>query len=119
MYKVYNKWKKYNESFSYNFRNDCVLLRNVIDGDNIRFDDVFNVLNGQHPRLLRLLLQKKTSIQTIVVLNEILSFNKNWDKEIAEKVVWPKISSTITKLKGFMRYNKTECKLIMKEVFNG
>ena len=114
---IYLDYKKRKESFRYHFRNDLLYINDVINADNIRFDDVFNVLNGQHPRLLRLLLQKKTSIQTIVVLNEILSFNKNWDKEIAEKVVWPKISSTITKLKGFMKYNKTECKLIMKEIF--
>ena len=85
---IYLDYKKRQDSFKYHFR-----------------------------RLLRLLLQKKTSIQTIVVLNEVLSFTKNWNKEIAEKVVWPKISSTIAKLKGFMKYNKTECKLIIKEVF--
>ena len=66
---IYNKWRKYNESFSYNFRNDCVLIRNVIDGDNIRFDDVFSVDSGQHPRLLRLLLSGKVSIQSVIIFD--------------------------------------------------
>ena len=61
---IYNKWKKYNQSFTYNFRSDCVLLRNVINDNSIRFDDVFRVHNGQHPRLLRLLLSEKISVQT-------------------------------------------------------
>ena len=41
----------------------------------------------------------------------------NWNKEITEKVVWPKISSTITRLKPFIKFNETECKMIMKDVF--
>ena len=114
---IYLDYKKRKESFGYHFRNDLVCISDVIYADNIRFDDVFNVYNGQHPRVLRLLLQKKLHIQTFVALNELLSFSKNWDKEIKENVVWPKISSTIAKLKGFIRFNKTECKMMMKEVF--
>ena len=114
---IYLDYKKRKESFGYHFRNDLVCISDVISADNIRFDDVFNVYNGQHPRVLRLLLQKKLHIQTFVALNELLSFSKNWDKEIKENVVWPKISSTIAKLKGFIRFNKTECKMMMKEVF--
>jgi hypothetical protein len=72
---------------------------------------------GQHPRLLRLLLQKKLSIQTAIVLNEVLSFVKNWNKQIEEKVVWPKIAHKIARMKPFVNYNMTECKLILKEIF--
>tara|TARA_B100001063_G_C16725420_1_gene536084 strand:- start:341 stop:955 length:615 start_codon:yes stop_codon:yes gene_type:complete len=115
---IYLDYKKRQDSFKYHFRNDLLSIHNDFNANNISFDVGFLCDSGQHPRLLRLLLQKKTSIQTIVVLNEILSFTKNWDKEVAEKVVWPKISSTITKLRGFMKYNKTECKLIVKEVFS-
>ena len=114
---IYNKWKKYNESFSYNFRNDCVLLRNVIDGDNIRFDDVFSVDNGQHPRLLRLLLSGKVSIQSVIIFDKILSFVNRWDKEIKETIIWPEKSFKITKLRPFINVNITKCKFIMKEIF--
>ena len=114
---IYNKWKKYNESFSYNFRNDCVLLRNVIDGDNIRFDDVFSVVGGQHPRMLRLLLSGKISVQSFIIFDKILSFVNRWDKEITETIVWPEKSFKITKLKPFVNVNITKCKFVMKEVF--
>jgi len=113
----YTKWKKYKESFTYNFRNECVLVNNVINSDNIRFDDVFCVSSGQHPRLLRLFLSGQVNVQTIIILDKILSFIKNWDKEIAETVIWPEKSFKITKLKPFVNYNLTKCKFIMKEVF--
>ena len=113
----YSKWKKYNQSFTYNFRSDCVLLDNVINDNSIRFDDVFSVHNGQHPRLLRLLLSEKISIQTLIILDQILSFVKNWDKEIAENVIWPEKSFKLKKLKPFIKFNLTKCKFIMKEIF--
>ena len=114
---IYNKWRKYNESFSYNFRNDCVLVRNVIDGNNIRFDDVFSVDSGQHPRLLRLLLSGKVSIQSGIIFDKILSFISRWDKEIKETIIWPEKSFKITKLRPFINVNITKCKFIMKEIF--
>ena len=45
---TYNKWRKYNQSFTYNFRSDCVLLNDRINADGIRFDDLFLVSNGQY-----------------------------------------------------------------------
>ena len=114
---VYLDYKKRKEAFSYHFRNDCVRINDDFHANNIRFDDGFICHNGQHPRLLRLHLQKRTSKQTLIVFDQILSFSKNWSKEITEKVVWPKISYTLTKLKPFVKFNETECKMIMKEVF--
>ena len=113
----YTKWKKFNQAFTYNFRNDCLLVRNIIDGESISFDDVFRVSNGQHPRLLRLLLSEQIGVQTFIILDKILSFCKNWDKEITETIIWPEKSFKITKLKPFVNFNITKCKFIMKEVF--
>jgi len=114
---VYLDYKKRKEAFTYHFRNDCLRINDDFLSNNISFDDGFVCHNGQHPRLLRLLLQKTISLQTTIVLNHFLSFSKNWDKEITEKVVWTKISSTIARLKPFINFNVTECKLILKEVF--
>jgi len=113
----YTKWKKYNQALTYNFRNDCLLVRNIIDADRISFDDMFRVSNGQHPRLLRLLLSEQIGVQTFIILDKILSFIKNWDKEITETIIWPEKSFKITKLKPFVNFNITKCKFIMKEVF--
>ena len=114
---TYAKYRKYKESFRYHFRDDCVRINDDFSRKRISFDDGFLCGGGQHPRLLRLLIQKRASQQTIIVLDHFLSFSKNWDKEITENVVWPKISSTLAKLRPFVKFNATECKLIMKEIF--
>ena len=113
----YSRYRKYKEAFGYHFRNDCVSIVHDFSRRGISFNDGFRIINGQHPRVLRLLIQKKIHIQTAIVLDTILSFSKVWDKEITEKVVWPKIAHTITKLKPFVNFNFTEAKLIVKEIF--
>lgn len=113
----FTKYRKYNESFKYHFRDDCVRINDDFISKRIRFDDGFGVPNGQHPRLLRLLIQRKINFQTAIYLNKHLSFFKNWDKEINEKVVWPKISGTMKRLTPFLNFNVTEAKMIMKDVF--
>ena len=102
--------------FSYHFRNDFTNIVNDFSNKRISFDDGFRCSGGQHPRLLRLLIQRRTSFQSLIVLDQILSFVKNWNKEIKERVVWPKIALTMARLKPFINYNMTECKLIIKEV---
>ncbi len=114
---IYLDYKKRKESFAYHFREDCNNVVNDFGKRGLSFDDGFAVSMGQHPRMLRLLIQRKISYQTAVVLNHFLNFTKNWDKEITEKVVWPEISLKVTRVKPFINFNATECKLIMKEIF--
>ena len=114
---VYLDYKKRKEAFAYHFKQDCGNIASDFSRRNNSFDDGFIPIRGQHPRLLRLLIQRKISYQTTIVLNHYLGFTKNWDKEITEKIVWPEISLKVTRLKPFINFNATECKLIMKEVF--
>jgi len=114
---VYLDYKKRKESFIYHFKQDCGTIVSDFSRRGLSFDDGFLCPNGQHPRILRLLIQKKISYQTAVVLNHFLGFVKNWDKEITEKVVWPEISLKVARVKPFVNFNATECKLIMKEIF--
>ena len=114
---VYLDYRKRKESFAYHFKQECGAIVDDFSGRNISFDNGFSVPSGQHPRMLRLLIQRKVSYQTTVVLNHFLNFTKNWDKEITEKVVWPEISLKVARVKPFINFNATECKLIMKEVF--
>ena len=113
---TYLNYKKVKDNFNYHFRNDFTNIVNDFSSKRISFDDGLRCSGGQHPRLLRLLIQRRTSFQSIIVLDQILSFVKNWNKEIKERVVWPKIALTMARLKPFINYNMTECKLIIKEV---
>jgi hypothetical protein len=114
---VFTDWKKRNESFEYFFRNDCISIFNDFTSKHLSFDDGFNVFGGQHPRFFQLVLSKKISYETAIVFNKILSYDKRWNKQIVEQVVWPVHAKRLKKYEPFVRYNNTACKLILKEVF--
>ena len=113
----YTKWKKYQDSYRYFFRNDCVLVSDDFVSNNISFDDGLGVDNGQHPRLLRLYLRKKIHFQTLYIIDRIINFSRKWDNQIEEKIVWPEISKKLKKVKPFVAYNLVEMRDVMKEVF--
>ena len=81
----YTRYRKYNESFKYHFRDDCVRIMDDFSSRNIRFDDGFGVHSGQHPRVLRLLIQRKINYQTAIYLDKHIAFIKDGGIKILVK----------------------------------
>ena len=50
-------------------------------------------------------------------MDDYLGFIKKWDRDIEEKVIWPIHSKKFKRYRPFVKYNQTNCKLIMKEVW--
>lgn len=113
----YTKWKKYQDSYRYFFRNDCVLVADDFTSNSLSFDDGLGVVGGQHPRLLRLYLRKKISFQTLYIIDRIINFSRKWDNQIEEKIVWPGVSKKLKKVRPFVQYNLVEMRDVMKDVF--
>lgn len=113
----YTKWKKYQDSYRYFFRNDCVLVADDFTSNSLSFDDGLGVVGGQHPRLLRLYLRKKISFQTLYIIDRIINFSRKWDNQIEEKIIWPGVNRMLHKMKPFVQYNLVEMRDVMKEVF--
>ena len=111
----YVSHRAYKDSFSYNFRSECRIIRDTLDNNNIKFDDLFLVDRGQHPPFFKLLSSKRISYQTFCVFENFLDFIKKCYIEIVEGVVWPVFSKRIKKYLPFIRYNRTQMKLIIKE----
>ena len=62
---VYLDYKKRKEAFAYHFKQDCGNIASDFSRRNISFDDGFIPIGGQHPRVLRLLIQRKISYQSV------------------------------------------------------
>jgi|TARA_R110000823_G_C15826043_1_gene489780 hypothetical protein len=114
---VYLDYKKRQEAFNYHFRADCLHILDDFNAKRFSFNDGFNVFGGQHPRFLYLLLSKKISFETAIVFEETIGYSKKWSKQIKEQIVWPDILNKLQKYKGFIKYNNTAIRLILKEIF--
>jgi len=114
----YARWQKRIESLSYVFENDCDTLLDFIEEKGIKFDDLFKVKDKQHPPLVKLYLAKKLTVETMVILNDILNYSKQFNKEIGETVIWPKKYKLLMNYKPFLKYNITKMKMIIKKKIN-
>ena len=54
----------------------------------------------------------------MVILNDILNYTKQFNKEIGETVIWPKKYKLLLKYKPFLKYNITKMKMIIKKKIN-
>lgn len=113
----YNNWMKYRQSLTYNFINEMSFLFSQIEN----FDELFSCQKGKHPVLLRNYLAKRINLQTMVILQGLVNYVKQFDKELKDDLVWPDSRRLIVKYGTFLNYDKEKCKVqllkLIKETF--
>ena len=58
---------------------------------------------GEHPLLLKEYLGKRISLETMIILDELVEYSKNWDKELTwDDFVWPDVKKLMNNYKGFL-----------------
>ena len=90
--------KKVNQSLEYVYENDIEKLLTLVEN----FDILFKVGEGNHPKLVKAYLGKKINLETLVILEKILQYRKQFDAKISETYVWPKVSLLIKKYDPFL-----------------
>jgi hypothetical protein len=83
--------------------------------NKMQFDDIFTSKDGQHPPIVKMILSKKISVETFVILEDILSFSKRLNKDISETVLWPKLHERMVRYRPFLKYNVTKYKVALRK----
>jgi len=109
----YKKWQKRNQSLTYTFENDIINLFNTI-GDKGP-EHLLIVTDGQYPILLNYVMRKNISVESLVVLNDLLNFFPMWERKIEDTYIWPDLKMKCDKYKPFLNYDKDKFKNILKE----
>ena len=106
----YKEWSKKIEALHYYYEQDI----DYILERKISFDDIFTSKDGQHPPILKMFLSKRINFETVIILDDILSFSKRLNKNIKETVLWPKLYDRMIRYKPFLIYNVTKYKKTLK-----
>ena len=106
----YVEWKKRNQSLSYIFKEETESV--FSNGD---FDSMFAIDGTRHPQILKEYLRKNISIETLVILNQILGFRENFDSHLKDPV-WETVSMRIKKYSPFLNIDVQRYKQILKRV---
>lgn len=111
----YATWRKNKESISYNYSNELSLLYDYCLSNDISCNQLVLVEDGNHPILLRLLLQNKISLETVIILDDILRFTRYWDAKL-DDIIWDEKKKLIQNYKSFVQYDFEKCKKLTKEI---
>ena len=110
----YKEWSKRIEALHYYYEQDIDYLLERMTANDMQFDDIFTSKDGQHPPIVKMILSKKISVETFVILEDILSFAKRLDKEISETVLWPKLHDRMVRYRPFLKFNVTKYKITLR-----
>ena len=57
-------------------------------------------------------LGKRVSLETMIILDELVGFSKNWDKELLwDDFVWPDVKKLMNNYKGFLTINAKQYRI--------
>lgn len=79
---------------------------------NFSEEDI-KVKEGQHPKLLVDFLQKTLSIETLIILDDIIGFSSVWNKKIIDTIVWPNILKKMRSYQPFFSYDKQKVRKLL------
>ena len=104
----YKNWMRRTQSLSYIFKEEISILNSK------NFDEMFQIESNKHPKILKQFLQKNISLETMIVLNDILGYKKHFDKKLKDPV-WEFVSMRIEKYTPFLHIDSNKYKTILKE----
>ena len=108
----YSEWMKRQQSLTYLFKEQ---LEGLLSEKKL--DEVFDCSKG-HPPILKKYLGGDLSLETLIILEKIFSFVKNFDKTIKDPV-WETVSLKVKKYIPFININMIYYKKILREIVNG
>ena len=107
----YKEWIKIQQSITRVFDQD---LKRCIEYHK-PFGGLFKCESKTHPPIVKLLLQKKISIVTAIILDSYLNWIEFTNHEVDEDWVWPKLQSSLHNCQPFIKFDKEKCKAILKD----
>ena len=114
---VYKSWQKKQQSLSYVLRSDFSTILSFMDNNNVTFDTLFDMRDNELPLLLQLQQEDTIQVETLIVMDKVLGFFRRWDKKVEDDIFYPIVRKRIKKYEGFIDYDISKAKTLMKEIF--
>jgi hypothetical protein len=108
----YEEWKDKRA----NFYNQFVL---EISPFVKNFNPLFVIKDDEHPILLKEYLGKRVSLETLIILDELVEFSKTWNKKLSEDYIWQDIKKLMNNYKRFLTLDKNKYKIQLLNLIEG
>lgn len=100
----YESWKLKRQGFFDMFE---VEMKPLVEA----FEDLFTVTNGQHPKLMREFLGGRVSLETVIILDELVNFGPDWDRALKDDIIWNDLNNLIDNYERFLTIDQEQYKI--------
>lgn len=106
---IYTNWRSRIESLTY------IISLDLDPFDAVTFKQAFEVLNNQHPEILQRYLYQKITLETFVVLIDVIRCKRYFDIQLKDDVVWEHVGILVTKYRPFLEYDRSKIIELLKK----
>ena len=83
------------------------------------FNPIFFIKDDEHPILLKEYLGKRVSLETLIILDELVEFTKTWNKKLSEDYIWQDIKKLMNNYKRFLTLDKNKYRIQLLNLIEG
>ena len=101
---IYNSWKLKRQGFFDLFELE---MKPLVES----FEDLFVVENKQHPKLMKEFLGGRISLETLIIMDELVNFDPNWNKELEDDIIWLDLRNLMDNYERFLTIDREQYKI--------
>ena len=75
------------------------------------FNPLFEVKKSEHPKLMKEFLGGRLSLETLIVLDELVKFTKKWNQKLKDDIVWSDLKKIMNDYKRFLTIDKNKYRI--------
>jgi len=75
------------------------------------FNPLFKVKKSEHPKLMKEFLGGRLSLETLIVLDELVKFTKKWNQKLKDDIVWLDLKKLMNDYKRFLTIDKNKYRI--------
>ena len=75
------------------------------------FEPLFEVKNNSHPKLLQEYLGDRVSLETLIILDEMVNYSDDWSRAMLGDFIWTDVKKLMKNYKGFLTIDVKKYKI--------
>ena len=103
--KIFQDWKKRQQSLTYNFKNDLIKIKD-------------EPKDHHHPAAIRLFLANEINLESLCLFVTLTGAMKRWDERLIYDPVWEDLRLRIIKYTPFLKYETEKLRKIVLDIMS-
>jgi len=100
----YESWKLKRKNFFEIFE---VEMKPLVES----FENLYIVENRQHPKLMREFLGGRVSLETLIILDELVGYGTTWIEEMKDDIIWIDLNNLMDNYERFLTIDQEQYRI--------